>query len=232
MAGAAHGKALGDLRRLVVAHQTQANSDAQLLQRFAAHQEAAAFATLIERHGRLVWGVCSRVLGHHQDAEDAFQATFMVLARKAGSIRRAEALTCWLQGTAHRVALRARRDAATRRRHEQRVLPMPAQHAVFQTSLEEVMAILDQEVQRLPAKQRAVFTVCALEGRSLEEASRQLGWKVGTVSGTLARARQALQPTPQPRWHGKRQRRPCPWDWCPGPSARDSLMPPSAQGPP
>jgi RNA polymerase sigma factor (sigma-70 family) len=185
--------ALEDLRRLVAAQHTRACSDGQLLLRFAAHQEAEAFALLVQRHGRLVWGVCNRVLGHHQDTEDAFQATFMVLARKAGSIRRAEALTCWLLGTAHRVALRARRDAATRRRHEQRVIPMQAKNAVSQNNLEEVIAVLDEEVQQLPAKQRAVFTLCSLEGKSLEEAGRQLGWKVGTVSGTLARARQALR---------------------------------------
>jgi RNA polymerase sigma factor (sigma-70 family) len=197
MAIAPHGNALGHLQRLVVTHQTQACSDVQLLQRFAAHREADAFATLVRRHGRLVWRICNRVLGHHQDAEDAFQATFMVLARKAASIRRAEALACWLQGTAQRVALHARRAAAIRRRHEQRA--MPAQKVLCETVLQEAMAVLDEEVQHLPPRQRAVFILCSLEGKSLEEASRVLGWKLGTVSGTLARARQALRAKLQQR---------------------------------
>jgi RNA polymerase sigma factor (sigma-70 family) len=186
------GSVLRHVRSLAAARGTGELTDRQLLQRFAARGEEEAFAALVQRYGRLVWRVCRHVLRHDQDAEDAFQATFLVLARSGASIRKHEALASWLHGTAHRIALRARRDAAVRRRHESRGKSMPAEKPIPEAALREALALLDEEVQGLPPRQRAAFVLCALEGKSLAEAAQQLGWKQGTVSGTLARARREL----------------------------------------
>jgi RNA polymerase sigma factor (sigma-70 family) len=193
MSTAQTGTVLRYLRRLAVADQIKQLNDTQLLQRFVASQEAEVFTALVERHGRLVWAICRHVLGHEHDAEDAFQATFLVLARKAATIRKAESLASWLQGTAYRVALRAKRDAGIRRAHERRGQRMPAETSLPESVMREALALLDEEVARLPARQRMVFILCCLEGMSRAEAARQLDWKTGTVSGTLARARQRLR---------------------------------------
>jgi RNA polymerase sigma factor (sigma-70 family) len=184
---------LRHLRGLVVTQGTRDQGDAQLLERFATHHDEAAFATLVQRYGRLVWSVCRHVLRHEQDAEDAFQATFLVLARKPNTVRKGDALAAFLHGTAYRVALRARRDAAIRRVHERRGETMPAEKSLPESVLREALALLDEEVERLPTRQRAAFVLCSLEGKTLAEAARQLGWKEGTVSGTLSRARQHLR---------------------------------------
>jgi RNA polymerase sigma factor (sigma-70 family) len=168
-------------------------SDAELLARFAMKQESDAFAALTQRYGRMVWGVCRHVLRQEQDAEDAFQATFLVLARKAGSIRKNTAVASWLHGTAYHIARRARRDSATRRTHERKGGSMPPTEPAAEPAWREVLAILDEEVQKLAPRRQAVFVLCALEGKSLAEAAHQLGWKEGTVSGTLSRAREQLR---------------------------------------
>jgi RNA polymerase sigma factor (sigma-70 family) len=192
MAAAQLGTVLRHVRKLVVSENAREQSDAQLLQCFAAGGEEDAFAALVERHGPLVWGICRRVLRHHHDAEDAFQATFLVLARNATAIRKAEALASWLHGAAYRIALRARRDAAIRRAHERRGHTMPTEKALPETALREALTLLDEEVQRLPPKQRAAFVLCALEGKSQAEAARQLGANEGTVSVAVSRARKRL----------------------------------------
>jgi RNA polymerase sigma factor (sigma-70 family) len=187
------GTVLRHIRNLAVAPGTGELTDKQLLQRFADRQEEDVFAALMQRHGQLVWGVCRHVLRHEQDAEDAFQATFLVLARHSTTIRKQEALASFLHGTAYRIALRARRAALIRRTHESRGQSMPAEKPFPETVLREALAVLDEEVQGLPPRQRSAFVLCALEGNSLAEAAHQLGWKPGTVSGTLARARRQLK---------------------------------------
>jgi RNA polymerase sigma factor (sigma-70 family) len=166
--------------------------DGQLLQAFTTRGEQTAFATLVERHGPMVFRVCRRVLRQEQDAEDAFQATFLVLAEKASAIRKNTALASWLHGVAYRVSLRARRDAGRRRAHEREAQPMSAKPDHQGLDWTEVQAVLDEEIQSLPEKFRAPFVLCFLEGRSRAEAARELGLKEGTVWSRLSHARQLL----------------------------------------
>jgi RNA polymerase sigma factor (sigma-70 family) len=184
---------LSCVRNLAAAHQAEAVSDQQLLHRFASDNDSAAFRTLVERYGRRVFSVCRHVLQHTQDAEDAFQATFLVLARKARAIRRQQALASWLHGVAYRIAMKAKRDAARRRSHEPRAEIAPSTDAPTELSWREVQAILDEEIQHLPERERAAFVLCCLEGLSRAEAAQQLHLKEGTLSSRLASARQRLQ---------------------------------------
>jgi RNA polymerase sigma factor (sigma-70 family) len=126
--------------------------------------------------------VCRQVAHHAQDAEDAFQATFLILARRAGSIREAEALAGWLHQVAFHVASKARRGAARRRIHEARVRPRTPTGPTHGLSWHEVQEVLHEEIERLPQTLRAPFVLCVLEDKGRPEAARQLGWKVGTVS--------------------------------------------------
>jgi RNA polymerase sigma factor (sigma-70 family) len=170
-------------------------TDGQMLERFASRRDEEAFAELVRRHGPLVLGVCRRVLGDWHDAEDAFQATFLVLARKAGSVARPELLGNWLHGVALRVAAKARAASVRRRERERQVSDMPAVAPVESTTAGgELRSVLDEEVGRLPEKYRAPVVLCYLEGKTNDEAARLLGWPKGTVSGRLARARDLLRP--------------------------------------
>ncbi len=167
-------------------------TDGQLLSRFLARREEAAFEALLRRHGPMVLGVCRRVLGNAHDAEDAFQATFLVLVRKAATIRPPSAVGNWLYGVAYRTALEARVAAARRRRKERQVVDMARGRPPDDDSWGELRLILDQELHRLPDKYRTVIVLCDLEGTTQKEAAHLLGCPEGTVAGRLSRARQML----------------------------------------
>jgi RNA polymerase sigma factor (sigma-70 family) len=169
-----------------------ARSDRELLHDYAATSDQLAFTALVRRHGPMVQAVCRRVLRHHQDAEDAFQAVFLVLARGAATIRKGDSLTSWLHGVSYRVAMRAKRDAGRRRKHEGQAEPRPAPPA-WETAWHELQAIIDEEVEQLPPAFRDAFLLCCLEGLSKPEAAVRLGVKENTVSSRLARARKWMQ---------------------------------------
>ena len=167
-------------------------SDGHLLDRFAGRRDASAFEGIVERYGPLVWGVCRRVLRHHHDAEDAFQATFLVLARRAASVMPREKLGNWLYGVAYQTAMKARATRAKRRVRERPAREMTEPEAVPDEHADESLSRLDREVARLPEKYRLPIILCELEGKTHRQAAEQLGWPVGTVSGRLSRARALL----------------------------------------
>jgi RNA polymerase sigma factor (sigma-70 family) len=168
--------------------------DADLLGRFLADRDDEAFALLVRRHGPQVLGVCRRVTGDHHLAEDAFQAVFVVLAAKAGSIRPPSGLPAWLFGVAYRIALRARTMRDRRLRHEKPVAPLPEPTSSASRAAEDtdLVAALDEEIARLPESQRVPVVVCELERASRQEAAARLGISEGTLSSRLARARRAF----------------------------------------
>lgn len=168
-------------------------SDGNLLERFVRRREEAAFAALVRRHGPMVLAVCRRLLRHNHDAEDAFQATFLVLSKKAHRLRRPELLANWLYGVAYRTALHARQRAARRREREREAAVMSASNRNPDMSSPELRGILDEELQRLPEKYRAPLVLCYLEGKTNQEAARVLGWPIGSISYRLARARERLR---------------------------------------
>lgn len=168
-------------------------SDAQLLDRFTRDKDEAAFAALVRRHGPMVLGVCQRLLHHAQDAEDAFQATFMVLVRKARSLKQPESLAPWLYGVAFRTAQHARGRDARRSRHEREAASMPAVNSDPDSFAQDLRQLLDEELHRLPEKYRAPLVLCYLEGKTNAEAAQLLGWPTGSMSSRLARGRQMLR---------------------------------------
>jgi RNA polymerase sigma factor (sigma-70 family) len=167
--------------------------DALLLERFAVRRDEEAFALLLERYGGLVLGVCRRMLRQEQDAEDAFQATFLVLARKAGAIAKRASVGSWLYGVALRTSLKARTRSARRYRREAELQDVPAPETTRATDGRELREVLDEEVNRLPSRYRVPVVLCYLEGKSCEDAARQLGCARGTVLSRLARARDRLR---------------------------------------
>jgi RNA polymerase sigma factor (sigma-70 family) len=170
-------------------------TDAHLLRRFTHSRDSVsemAFGELVHRHGPMVWGVCRQILRHSADADDAFQATFLALVSKAGSIRVQDSLAPWLYGVAFRTAHRARATAARYRSGNE------TQFEAVEASVEDackldLRPLLYEELSRLPDKLRAPIVLCHLEGKSHQEAAQLLSWPVGTLSGRLSRARQLLR---------------------------------------
>jgi RNA polymerase sigma factor (sigma-70 family) len=169
------------------------DGDPHLLRRFATRGDEAAFTALVRRHGPMVWSVCSRLLPQTPDVEDAFQATFLVLVRKAHAIRKPELLGPWLYGVAWRVADKVRRAAGRRRARERELGDPPAPDSTADLVWRDLRPLLDEEVGRLPEKYRTPFVLCYLEGLTNEEAASRLRCPKGTVLSRLSRARERLR---------------------------------------
>jgi RNA polymerase sigma factor (sigma-70 family) len=168
-------------------------TDGQLLDRFVTRHDGEAFAALLRRHGPLVLGVCRRVLSDPHDAEDAFQATFLVLVRKAASIVKQQSLGSWLYGVACRIAVRAKHRAQQRRVYERQAVNRPTTDPCDEALWRDLRPVLDEEVNRLPEKYRAPVVLCYLAGRAYAEAARELGCSKGTVALRLEQARERLR---------------------------------------
>jgi RNA polymerase sigma factor (sigma-70 family) len=170
-----------------------ARPDADLLERFVRQRDEAAFEALLHRHGPLVFGVCRRLLYDPHDALDAFQATFLVLARKAGSVGRRALLGNWLYGVAYKVAARARKQVLRRRLRERTDTDLTAVPEADRSAEGDLTQALHEEVQRLPEKYRTAVVLCYLEGKTSAEAAAELSCPVSTVKGRLALARERLR---------------------------------------
>lgn len=181
------------LRKILGPREGDELSDGLLLERYLHRRDEAAFAALVSRYGPLVLGVCERVLVDSNDAEDAFQATFLVLVRKAGSLDRSGTLSHWLYTVAYRTAVKARISAARRRAHERQGVEMPASPVNGDAAWRELRPVLDEELNRLPEKYRAPLVLCYLEGKTHLQAARDLGWPSGSVSRRMNRARDLLR---------------------------------------
>ena len=169
-------------------------SDGHLLERFVTQRDDDAFSALIERHGPMVHRVCRQVLGNPHDAQDASQAVFLVLAKRARSIRSRRSLASWLHGVSLRTAAKARTAAARRREHERKAGEMKARDPVDRTTCgDPSWPELHEELSRLPRKFREPIVLCCLEGLTREMAAQQLGWPVGTVQSRLARGQERLR---------------------------------------
>jgi RNA polymerase sigma factor (sigma-70 family) len=187
------GNLLCYLRSLAAPSSADALTDGQLLRAYCVHHDQSAFAALVQRHGSLVLSVCRRVLERAEDQEDAFQATFLALARTTGSVRQCESLAGWLHGVARHIALDACRAAARRKRHEDQAMTTPAKSPAWEAAWHEVQVVLDEEIARLPERYREPFVLCCLENQSRREAATRLGLKEGTVGSRLTEARRRLR---------------------------------------
>jgi len=166
-------------------------TDGELLTHFLSRRDEDALAALVERHAPMVWGVCCRILRNPHDAEDAFQATFLVLVQKAATVVPREVVANWLYGVARQTAVRLRATAAKRGWREMQMNEMP-EPAVVEARDEELLSLLDQELSRLPERFRALIVLSDLEGHTRKEVARQLGCPEGTVASGLVRARELL----------------------------------------
>jgi RNA polymerase sigma factor (sigma-70 family) len=167
-------------------------TDGDLLARWVATSDAAALDNLVRRHGTMVLGVCRRILGNTSDAEDAFQVTFLILIKKAGTLDRPGQVAGWLHGVAFQVSRRMRADLSRRRQREKEMTTdHPAPDPAEDTA--DLRRVLDEELDKLPDKYRLPILLCELEGLTLDEAARRLGWPKGTVAGRLSRGRELLR---------------------------------------
>jgi RNA polymerase sigma factor (sigma-70 family) len=192
MANSPMSDVIQHLRTAVLLRDGAGLTDGQLLEDYLRRHDRSALAALIRRHGPMVWGVCRRVLRNDHDAEDAFQATFLVLVRKASSVRQREMLANWLYGVAHRTALNARATTAKRKARERQVTQMPEPAATEADLWHDLQPLLDQVLSRLPDKYRVAIALCDLEGKTRKEAARQLSVPEGTLAARLARGRVML----------------------------------------
>src|SRR5262245_3349764 len=169
-------------------------TDQELLARFLRNQDQGAFAALVQRHGPMVLALCRRILDHEQDAEDAFQATFLVLVRRSGTLENPDLLSSWLYGVAYRTAKKVRTQGARRRKQERQVASVTAtEEPAPDHAWRELCSALDDELNRLPEKYRLPLVLCYLQGLTNEEAARRLGWPPGSISYRLARGREMLR---------------------------------------
>ena len=215
------GAALRQINRLFADGVVAGLSDAQLLERFLAHGDAGAFEALVGRHGPMVLSVCRAILRDPNDAEDAFQATFLVLVKKAGTIRGRDALAGWLHRVAHRVAIQANVAAARRRRLERQAGQMAvATSTNGPAASDELLPALHEEIARLPEKYRLAVVLCDLEGMTQAQAAGQLhwsdgrsntGWPRGVLGSSADWPAAAWHPTARPwaRCSCARRRPPC-----------------------
>jgi RNA polymerase sigma factor (sigma-70 family) len=183
--------AVRHLRALVETRDLADAADGDLLERFARRRDEAAFAMLLRRHGPMVLAVGRRIVRQVQDAEDVFQAAFLLLARQAHTIRKRESVGCWLHGVAQRLALRLRSQTIQRSQRERQAAAM-RETVPSDAAWRELQSVLDEELARLPANYRAAVVACCLEGKTQEEAAGQLGCPLGTVRSRLARGRKLL----------------------------------------
>jgi RNA polymerase sigma factor (sigma-70 family) len=192
-----HSIAANSLRRflhtIISGHNGEGQSDQVLLEQFVSRRDEVAFAGLLERHGSMVFGVCRRILHDEHLAEDAFQATFLVLARKASSIRKQYSLASWLHGVALRVARKANAEAIRLKRHDTRNDTGPVSDPQAEVGWREMLEIVDYELDQLPDRYRLPLVLCYLEGRTRDEAAVQLGWTEGKLKGLLERGRDRLR---------------------------------------
>jgi len=170
-----------------------AQSDGQLLDRYLSSRDEGAFEAIVNLHGPMVLSLFPRFFRDPRDIEDAFQATFLILARKAGSIRQREVLSSWLYGVAYRIAVRARSEVLKRRSVETGVHLLDDPADVESRDVDEIGPVLDQELSRLPEKYRAPIVLCYLKEQTHDQAAAELRWPVGTVRSRLARGRELLK---------------------------------------
>ncbi|CAN5360763.1 hypothetical protein BH10PLA2_BH10PLA2_18040 [soil metagenome] len=193
MAQSSLQQVLNFARRIADASEATHASDHNLLEHFRLHSDHASFAALIERHGAMVWATCRRVLDCSQDAEDCFQAAFLVLARKAGTLKRGESLGGWLHRVAYRLALRCQSAHGRRRQKEGGAAAMKSATSESDPTWKELRVLLDRELELLPQTYRVPLVLCYLEGKSNSQAARELGWPIGTLKGRLVRGKTLLR---------------------------------------
>jgi RNA polymerase sigma factor (sigma-70 family) len=168
-------------------------ADAELLERFVTARDESAFDALVRRHGPLVYGACRRLLDDSNDADDVFQATFVVLARRAGAIRKRASVGAWLYGVAYRIARRVKAKAERRRAQETQAVTAMSTDPETDRAWHDLRPVLDEELCALPEKYRLPLVLCYLEGKTWDEAARQLGWRRGSMSRRLEKARELLR---------------------------------------
>lgn len=180
-------------RRTKIAAEACTIPDKELLDRFIARKDESAFSILLNRHSRMVFGVCRRILRNLHDAEDAFQGTFLVLAKRAASISDKERLGNWLYGVAIRVSLRAKARAEKRQQKEHIACDRPSVSDDRKHLYCEVQIVIDEELQQLPEKYRHPLVLSLMQGLTKIEIAQNLGWPEGTVSARLDRGKKRLR---------------------------------------